>query len=69
MPYYSYDKLRGKIVEKYGTQEKFAQELGISKTSLSLKMNGKTNFSQADIVEWIELLGIDASEIGQYFFA
>ena len=67
MPY-TYNKLRGRIVEKYGTQEEFAKKLGISKNSLSLKMNGKTSFSQADVIKWSELLGIETGEIGQYFF-
>ena len=66
---YSYDKLRGRIVEMYGTQEKFANALKISKNSLSLKMNGKTSFSQADIIKWSELLNIEVSEYGEYFFA
>ena len=68
MPY-KYNKLRGRIVEIFGTHEKFAKRLGISKNSLSLKMNGKTGFSQSDINKWSELLGISTSEIGEYFFA
>lgn len=68
MPY-TYNKLRGRIIEKFGTQEEFARKIGISKNSLSLKMNGKTSFSQNDIIKWSELLEIDANEIGQYFFA
>lgn len=65
---YSYDKLRGKIIEIYGSQEKFATEIGISSNSLSKKMNGKTGISQRDIIKWSELLGIDSSEYGEYFF-
>ena len=65
---FRYNKLRGRIVEKYGTHEKFSKALGISKNSLSLKINGKTGFSQADIIKWCELLDIDVSEIGIYFF-
>lgn len=65
---YKYRKLRGKIVEKYGSQEKFSEVLGISKNSLSLKLNGKTGFSQADIIKWSGLLDIDVSEYGEYFF-
>ena len=65
---YTYDKLRGKIIEKYGSQEKNAEVLGISTNSLSKKMTGKTGFSQKDIVEWTRLLDIDKSEYGQYFF-
>lgn len=66
---YSYDKLRGKIIEKYGSQEKYAEVLGISTNSLSKKMTGKTGFSQKDIVVWSELLEIDKSDYSEYFFA
>lgn len=65
---YSYDKLRGRIIEKYGSQEKYAEVLGISTNSMSKKMTGKTGFSQKDIVIWSELLGIDKSEYSEYFF-
>lgn len=66
---YEYRKLRGRIIEKYVTQEKFAQDLGISKNSLSLKMQGKTGLSQKDIETWAKLLDIDTSQYGEYFFA
>ena len=66
---FEYNKLRGRIVEKYGTQAKFAQELGISPTAMSEKMTGKTTFSQRDIEKWRQLLGIDSEDIGKYFFA
>lgn len=68
MPY-SYNKLRGRIVEKYGTQQKFAEKIGISENSMSLKMNGKTGFSQADMIKWGKLLDIPVEEYGKYFFA
>ena len=66
---YSYDKLRGRIVEKYGSQEKFAEVIGISPNSLSKKMTGKTGFSQKDIIRWTELLDIDKADYSEYFFA
>ena len=66
---YKYDKLRGRIVEKYGSQERFAEIIGISPNSMSKKMNGKTGFSQRDIVKWSELLGIKKAEYSEYFFA
>lgn len=65
---YKYDKLRGRIVEKYGSQEKFAELIGISSNSMSKKMNGKTGFSQKDIVRWSEILDIKKSEYSEYFF-
>lgn len=65
---YSYDKLRGRIIEKYGNQEKFAEAIGISSNSLSKKMTGKTGFSQRDIVTWSSMLDINKSEYSEYFF-
>ena len=66
--HYKYDRLRGRIVEKYGSQEEFAKVIGISSNSMSKKMNGKTGFSQKDIVKWSELLNISKSEYSEYFF-
>ena len=66
---FEYNALRGRIVEKFGTQARFAQELGISPTTMSEKMNCKSGFSQADIEKWRKFLDIDATDIGRYFFA
>ena len=49
---YKYRKLIGRIVEVYGTRKEFAKVIGISENSLSLKLNGKTGFSQEDINKW-----------------
>ena len=65
---YTYNKLRGRIIEKFGSQEKFAEKIGISKNSLSLKMTGKTGISQLDIERWSELLDIDKTEFSDYYF-
>lgn len=67
--YYRYDKLRGRIVEKYGTQKAFAEALNVSENSLSLKMNCKTEFSQTDMDKFAKLLEIPLSEYSAYFFA
>lgn len=66
---YSYSKLKGRIVERYGTQANFAYKLGISKNSMSKKLTCKTEFSQSDIKRWAELLGIEKGEYEEYFFA
>lgn len=65
---YSYNKLRGRIIEKYGSQQAFACKLGISPTSLSKKMQCKTGFSQEDIEEWARLLDINREAYSSYFF-
>lgn len=63
-----YAKLRGRIVEMYGNNERFREALGISKVSISKKLNGLTGFSQSDILKWSELLKIDINDVGIYFF-
>lgn len=65
---YLYCKLKGRIVELYGTQTNFAKKLGISKNSMSKKLTGKTEFSQSNIEQWAELLDIGKGEYGEYFF-
>lgn len=65
---YEYNKLRGRIVEKYGTQNKFAEALGISSNSLSKKMNCDTQFSQSDVELWCKLLDIPRDEIPSFFY-
>ena len=65
---YDYSKLRGRIVEKYGTITAFAGTLGISKTTISLKLKNEIGFSRDDIVKWAELLAIPEEEYTLYFF-
>lgn len=65
---YKYKKLRLRIVEKYDTIGNFADVLGLSINSVSRKLNCKSSFSQKDMVEWGELLDIQASDYGIYFF-
>ena len=65
---YRYNKLRGRIVEKFGNCEAFAKALGITNTTVSYKLNGKRQFSQDDILKWSQALEIAAEEIGYYFF-
>ena len=45
MPY-QYDKLRGRIVERYGTHANFAKALGLSSNFVSKKLNCKSGFTQ-----------------------
>lgn len=65
---YDYSKLNGKIREVCKTQEKFALKLGIGRTTLSLRLNGKREFSQSEIKKSVEILGIPHTEINEYFF-
>lgn len=64
-----HSKLRGKIVEKYGTQAVFAERIGKTEQSVTAKLNGRSQFSQEDVVTWSNALGILVNEVGEYFFA
>ena len=65
----AYNKLKGRIIEKYGSQGKFAAALGMTENTVSRKMQDKVEFSKDDMVRWAELLDIDPSEFWDYFFA
>lgn len=67
MPY-NYSKLLGKIVERVGTQAAFAEKMGLSERSISLKLNGKVAWKQTEIAKACEVLGIRLNEIDKYFF-
>lgn len=66
---FEYRKLRGKIIEIFGTYGSFADTLNQSAVTVSNKLNGKTQFSQDDIVSWCDALSIPFSEAGTYFFS
>ena len=55
---YNYNFLKGKIVEKCGTQTKFAELLGISVQALTKKLQNNGLFSQNQIDQSIELLDL-----------
>ncbi len=65
---FDYSKLRGRIVEKFGTQREFARALGVSARTLSLKMNNRIPFGQDEIDKIITLLGRGPQDIKAYFF-
>ena len=65
---FNYNKLRGKIKEVYGTQDSFAEALGIGRVSLSQRLNNSADFSNLEIFSACRLLGISQLEIAEYFF-
>lgn len=65
---FAYDKLKGKIKEVFGTQEAFANALGIARTSLYSKLNNNTEFTQMEMLKALELLHLQKTEIDVYFF-
>ena len=65
---FDYSKLRGRIVEKFGSQSRFATAMGWSERTTTLKMNNARTWKQSDICKASSLLEIKYSEIPEYFF-
>lgn len=67
MVQFDYSKLRGKIRE-FGTQEMFANAVGISTVTLSERLNNKSQFTQNEISKAAETLHLETDDIPAYFF-
>lgn len=65
---FDYNKLKGKIKEKYKSQSNFALTIGWSNRTLSLKLNGKRAWTQVDICKAMKLLDLEEKDIQTYFF-
>lgn len=65
---FDYSKLRGRIIEKYGTYNAFAADFGISPSLLSRKLCNEIGFSREEIKRCANLLDFGLDEYGEYFF-
>lgn len=65
---FKYNKLKGRIVEIFGTQAAFSKSIGVSEQTITAKLAGRSMFSQDDIINWCKALLIDQNDIGLYFF-
>lgn len=65
---YDTSRLRGRIVEKFGSQSAFADASGNSVSFISQYMNGKAQLTQGTMDKWIDLLDIANEDIRAYFF-
>ena len=66
---YDYRKLRGRIREVCGTQDIFAEKIGVGRVTLSQRLNNQSEFSQDEIYRACEVLNLEKEEIPVYFFA
>lgn len=64
----SYRKLRGRIIEKYGTTGKFAEAIKCSRGTVSSKLNKKTDMSRKDMEIWLKALDIPEEKVHEYFW-
>lgn len=63
-----HQKLRARIVEKYGTCSNFAKALNSSKQSVSGFLNGKHGIPTKTLERWAGALDIQVKDYGPYFF-
>jgi len=65
---FDYSRLKGRIVEKCGSQKAFAALLGISEPTLTAKLNCSSYFTQGEMLRAIDILDIDQGAATDYFF-
>ena len=65
---WDYKKSGGKIREVCGTQDVFAEKLGIGRVSLSQRLNNQLEFTQDEIFNSCDILGINPEDMQSYFF-
>ena len=65
---FDYSKLRGRIREILGSEANFCKAMPMTRSTLRLKLNGKVECTQSEIVAAMEVLQLPMSAIGEYFF-
>lgn len=65
---YKTDKIRARIVEKFGSQKAFAEAAGINETTLSKNLKNGIEWKGSNMMKAIKLLEIPNTEIDLYFF-
>lgn len=68
---YDYSALRGRIVEIFGTQARFAAAMGRSERTISLKLDNKVEWKQDEMILASKILKFEngVASIPKYFFA
>lgn len=64
-----YGELKKRIRAKFSTMDEFASALGVSNCTLSLKINGKSEWKSSEIKKVVDLLEIEKENINSYFFS
>ena len=65
---YKTEKLKARIVEKFGTQKAFADAVGMYESTLSRYLATGKDWKGSKLIKACELLEIPAHEVDVYFF-
>lgn len=60
-------KLKGRIIERYGTYGNFAAAIGQSSANINRVTQGRGMPKAEDLPVWCEKLGIDSGELFVFF--
>lgn len=60
-------KLRGRIIERFGTIGAFVEALGITANTATNVLSGKTTPTSRMLPRWCDALDIDPAEVGIFF--
>lgn len=66
---YDYSELLGKLRAKKITQEELARKIHLNPSTLNQKLNNKSEFSQSEMRNILNVLEVPVSMISTYFFA
>ena len=65
---FDFNKLRGRIKERYGSEKQFAEAMGMAQSNMSARLNGKIHWSADEIKLASDLLCVPDEELVAYFF-
>lgn len=65
---FDFNKLRGRIKERFGSEKAFAEAMGMAPSNLSARLNGKIHWGMVEIRLACDLLKIPDDEVVAYFF-
>lgn len=65
---YDYSELLGRIKAKKITQEELAKQIHLNPSTLNQKLNNKSEFSQSEMRNILNILEVPIDKIASYFF-
>ena len=65
---FDYSALRGRIREKFQTEQNFCKAFGVAQSTLTQKLNNTYAFNAREIVKACDLLEIPLENVHRYFF-
>lgn len=65
---FDYQRLKVKIKSVYKTQSRMAEAIGISRSTLNLKLSGKAEWRQYEMFKVLRLLGEPIDRVAMYFY-